>query len=42
LMESPEIAAQLGQRGRERAEELFTADRVVPQYEALYRRVIGR
>ena len=42
LIESPEIAAMLGQRGRERAEELFTADRVVPQYEALYRRVIGR
>ena len=42
LIESPEIAAKLGQRGRERAEELFTADRVVPQYEALYRRVIGR
>src|SRR2546423_700030 len=42
LIESPEIAAKLGQRGRERAEELFTSDRVVPQYEALYRGVIGR
>src|SRR5204863_4301150 len=42
LIESPEIAAKLGPRGREPAEELFTADRVVPQYEALYRRVTGR
>lgn len=42
LIDSPEIAAKLGECGRERAEELFTADRVVPQYEALYRSVIRR
>jgi len=42
LMDSPEIAAKLGQRGRERADQLFTADHIVPQYEALYRKVIGR
>jgi glycosyltransferase involved in cell wall biosynthesis len=42
LIDSPEIAAKLGERGRERAEQLFTADHVVPQYEALYRKVIGR
>ena len=30
------------ERGRERAQDLFTAARVVPEYEALYRRVIGR
>ena len=42
LIDSPEIAGKLGQRGRERAEEFFTAEHVVPQYEALYRSVIGR
>jgi glycosyltransferase involved in cell wall biosynthesis len=42
LIDSPETAKQLGERARERAEKLFTAARVVPQYEALYRRVIGR
>ena len=38
----PETAKQMGERGRKRAEEFFTADRIVPQYEALYRRVLGR
>jgi N-acetyl-alpha-D-glucosaminyl L-malate synthase BshA len=42
LIESPAAAKEQGDRGRERAESLFTAARVVPQYEALYRRVIGR
>jgi len=42
LIDSPENAARLGERGRARAENLFTADRVVPRYETLYRRVIGR
>ena len=42
LIDSPEAAKELGKRGRERAENLFTAARVVPQYEELYRRVIGR
>jgi N-acetyl-alpha-D-glucosaminyl L-malate synthase BshA len=42
LIDSPEAANQLGERGRARAEELFTAARVVPQYEGLYRRVITR
>jgi hypothetical protein len=42
LFESPAAAKEVGERGRERAEGLFTAARVVPQYEALYRRVIGR
>ncbi len=41
LIDSPGTAKEMGQRGRERAEKLFTADRVVPQYEALYRRVIS-
>ena len=42
LIESPAAAKEQGDRGRERAESLFTAAGVVPQYEALYRRVIGR
>jgi N-acetyl-alpha-D-glucosaminyl L-malate synthase BshA len=42
LIDSPAAAKELGDRGRERAEKLFTAARVVPQYEELYRRVIGR
>jgi L-malate glycosyltransferase len=40
LIESPASARELGERGRERAEQLFTAGRVVPQYEALYRDVL--
>ncbi|HSV63112.1 MAG TPA: N-acetyl-alpha-D-glucosaminyl L-malate synthase BshA [Chthoniobacterales bacterium] len=42
LVESPDSARELGERGRERAEQLFTAARVVPQYEALYRNVLTR
>jgi glycosyltransferase involved in cell wall biosynthesis len=40
LLESPETARQTGERGRQRAETNFTAERVVPQYEALYRSVL--
>src|SRR5256714_700908 len=42
LIDSPEMVKQMGEAGRERAESLFTAARVVPQYEALYRRVLSR
>jgi N-acetyl-alpha-D-glucosaminyl L-malate synthase BshA len=42
LISEPEMARQIGERGRKRAEELFTAAQIVPQYEALYRRVLGR
>jgi N-acetyl-alpha-D-glucosaminyl L-malate synthase BshA len=42
LVDSPKVAKESGERGWERAEQLFTADRVVPQYEALYRRVLSR
>jgi N-acetyl-alpha-D-glucosaminyl L-malate synthase BshA len=41
LANDPELADRLGANGRRRAENSFTAARVVPQYEALYRRVIG-
>jgi N-acetyl-alpha-D-glucosaminyl L-malate synthase BshA len=42
LISDPKAARQIGERGRKRAEELFTAGQIVPQYEALYRRVLGR
>jgi N-acetyl-alpha-D-glucosaminyl L-malate synthase BshA len=42
LIADPEKAKRMGERGRKRAQELFTAGRVVPQYEALYRKVLGR
>jgi glycosyltransferase involved in cell wall biosynthesis len=41
LADSPALAQQLGERGRQRAEENFTAGRIVPEYEALYRRMLG-
>ena len=40
LADSPERAKELGANGRRRAEMHFAANRIVPQYEALYRRVI--
>jgi len=40
LVESPHSARQLGERGRARAEQEFTADRIVPRYEEIYRQVI--
>lgn len=42
LLDSPDTATEMGHRARERAENLFTAARVVPQYEALYRSVMSR
>ena len=42
LVDSPATAKEIGERARERAEKLFTAARVVPQYETVYRRVTGR
>jgi N-acetyl-alpha-D-glucosaminyl L-malate synthase BshA len=41
LAESPDLARELGERSRNRALERFSADRIVPRYEALYRRVVG-
>jgi N-acetyl-alpha-D-glucosaminyl L-malate synthase BshA len=40
LAASPEQASALGANGRRRAENEFTAEQIIPQYEALYRRVI--
>jgi L-malate glycosyltransferase len=41
LAESPDLARELGERSRNRALEKFSADRIVPRYEALYRRVVA-
>jgi len=40
LASSPERASEMGASGRRRAQSAFTAEQVIPQYEALYRRVI--
>ena len=39
LAESPELARTMGERGRVHAQANFSADRIVPIYESLYRRV---
>jgi glycosyltransferase involved in cell wall biosynthesis len=41
LVESPKLAREVGEQSRARVLEKFSADRVVPRYESLYRRVIG-
>jgi N-acetyl-alpha-D-glucosaminyl L-malate synthase BshA len=41
LIESPNLARELGEQSRARVHEKFSADRIVPQYEALYHRVIA-
>jgi N-acetyl-alpha-D-glucosaminyl L-malate synthase BshA len=41
LVESPNLARELGERSRNRALERFSADRIVPQYEALYRHMVA-
>jgi len=41
LIESPKMARELGDRSRNRALEKFSADRVLPLYETLYRRVVA-
>jgi L-malate glycosyltransferase len=40
LVESPKLARELGEQSRARVLEKFSADRVVPRYEALYRRMV--
>src|ERR1700746_3527601 len=41
LIESSNLARELGERSRNRALERFSADRILPRYEALYRRAIA-
>ncbi len=40
LVKSPSLARDLGKRGSDHAIERFSAARIIPQYEALYRRII--
>jgi len=42
LIQNPGTRSALGQAAQIRARELFSADAIVPQYEALYRRVCER
>jgi N-acetyl-alpha-D-glucosaminyl L-malate synthase BshA len=42
LVKSPDLARELGERGRDHVTERFSADRIVPRYEALYRRIVAR
>lgn len=41
LVVSPDMARKLGEQGRARAEQQFTAARIVPRYEKVYREVIA-
>ncbi len=41
LIESPERAREIGEAGRKRASAEFTAQKAVPRYEAVYRRVLS-
>jgi N-acetyl-alpha-D-glucosaminyl L-malate synthase BshA len=41
LVESPDLARALGERSRKHALKKFSADRILPKYEALYRRVVA-
>ena len=41
LVHDPNLARELGEQSGARARERFSADRVVPQYEALYRRIVA-
>ena len=42
LIESSERARELGEAGRKRALAEFTAEKAVPRYEAIYRRVLSK
>jgi N-acetyl-alpha-D-glucosaminyl L-malate synthase BshA len=41
FVDSPEVARDLGERGRARADKYFTSARIVPRYEEVYREVIA-
>ena len=41
LVESPELRAQLGKRGQERATKIFNASKIVARYESIYERVLA-
>jgi L-malate glycosyltransferase len=41
LIESPNLAREVGEKSRKRALERFSAGRIVPQYETVYRRIVA-
>ena len=41
LLLAPAGAHELGDRGRQRAENLFSAAKIIPRYEALYREIVA-
>ncbi|MGZ4966951.1 MAG: N-acetyl-alpha-D-glucosaminyl L-malate synthase BshA [Chthoniobacterales bacterium] len=41
LAESPELARSMGERGRRDAGARFSAEKIVPRYEALYRQLVS-
>ena len=41
LIESPDLGRELGEQSRARVLDKFSVDRVVPQYETLYRRIVA-
>jgi L-malate glycosyltransferase len=41
LVQDPNLARELGEQSGARARERFSADRVVPQYESLYHRIVA-
>jgi glycosyltransferase involved in cell wall biosynthesis len=41
LLASPELRLEMGARGRSRAKEIFGLNRMLAQYERLYRRLLG-
>jgi glycosyltransferase involved in cell wall biosynthesis len=41
LVANPELARQMGERGRQRVQELFTVEATVAKYQELYTRFAG-
>lgn len=41
LLSEPDLVRAMGARGRQRAEDLFSKDKIVLEYERLYREVLG-
>ena len=41
LVESPNLTRELGDQSRDRVRKRFSADRVVPRYEELYRSIVA-
>ena len=42
LLTDDALHARITRAGRQRAEDHFGADRIIPQYESFYREVLGR